>query len=146
MHAPHPLPPPSPAPLQVTFVGVNQLDLIQARGGYKLPEGASETLGLEVSGTVVQVGKECQKGFADGDEVIALLQGGGYAEFVSVDERTVMPAVPELSQAENAGECACDWCVWRESCPVALLCCVLPASYLNLPPTRPHTHTLDTHT
>ena len=56
-------------------MGINRLDLIQARGGYKLPEGAPETLGLEVSGTVVETGTACQKGFADGDEVIALLNG-----------------------------------------------------------------------
>jgi len=103
---PAPLPPPLPALhqilIRVTFVGINQLDLIQARGGYKLPPGASDVLGLEVSGTVVQAGPDCRKGFADGDEVMALLSAGGYAEFVAVDERTVMPAVPGLSQAENA--------------------------------------------
>jgi len=72
------------------------------RGGYKVPDGASNVLGLEVSGTVVQVGKRCSKGFQEGDDVMALLTGGGYAEFVSADERCVMPSVTGLSQAENA--------------------------------------------
>ena len=99
---PMPAPGPQDILIRVNFAGVNQLDLIQARGGYKLPPGASETLGLEISGTVIQVGIKCQKGFVEGDDVIALLTSGGYGEFVSCDERTVMPAVSGLSQAENA--------------------------------------------
>jgi NADPH:quinone reductase-like Zn-dependent oxidoreductase len=88
--------------IRVNCAGINQLDLLQLRGGYRLPDGASETLGLEVSGTVVAVGKHCGKGFTEGDEVMALLTGGGYAEFVSADERCVMPCVQGLSHAECA--------------------------------------------
>ena len=74
--------------IRVSCAGINQLDLMQLRGGCKVPEGVSEVPGLEVSGTVVQVGKRCSKGFREGDDVMALLPGGGYAEFVSADLRS----------------------------------------------------------
>ena len=90
--------------IRVSHCGINHLDLIQADRGknYKLPIGAPETLGLEVAGVILTVGEKCTRGFRVGDNVIALLSGGGYAEFAAVDERCVFPALPHLSGAENA--------------------------------------------
>lgn len=83
--------------IKVACVGVNRLDLIQASGNYKVPEGVSEVLGLEVSGLVITVGNSCTKGFKEGDTVFALLSGGGYAEIAAVNENLCFPAIPTLS-------------------------------------------------
>ncbi|MDE2464950.1 MAG: zinc-binding dehydrogenase, partial [Alphaproteobacteria bacterium] len=69
--------------VKVAAAGVNRADLVQARGAYPPPPGASKILGLEVSGTIVQLGPEVQ-GWRVGEEVCALLAGGGYAEFAVV--------------------------------------------------------------
>ena len=88
--------------IKVSCAGVNRLDLIQADGNFTVPEGTSSVLGLEVSGIVLSVGSECTRGFKERDEVFALLQGGGYAEMVAVDERFVFPAIKSLSLSQNA--------------------------------------------
>lgn len=80
--------------------GVNRADIFQAEGSYSPPEGASEILGLEVSGEIVETGQEV-KTHSVGDKVCALLQGGGYAEYVSVPEWRVLP-VPEGVDMEAA--------------------------------------------
>ena len=91
------VPTPSPGPgevlLRVTAAGVNRADLGQRAGVYPPPAGASEILGMEVSGTVVGLGQGVT-GVAEGDEVCALLSGGGYAEHVVVDAGLLLP-VPE---------------------------------------------------
>lgn len=79
--------------LRVTAAGVNRADLGQRAGVYPPPAGASEILGMEVSGTVVGLGQGVT-GVAEGDEVCALLSGGGYAEHVVVDAGLLLP-VPE---------------------------------------------------
>ncbi|MCJ1704658.1 MULTISPECIES: NAD(P)H-quinone oxidoreductase [unclassified Rathayibacter] len=88
---------PSPGPgevlLRVTAAGVNRADLGQRAGVYPPPAGASEILGMEVSGTVVGLGEGVTT-VAQGDEVCALLSGGGYAEHVVVDAGLLLP-VPE---------------------------------------------------
>src|ERR1700754_2120524 len=70
---------------QVSAAGVNRADLLQAAGKYPPPPGASEILGLEVSGTVAEVGEQVD-GWHIGQTVCALLAGGGYAESVAVPE------------------------------------------------------------
>ncbi|TQM33491.1 NAD(P)H-quinone oxidoreductase [Nocardia bhagyanarayanae] len=89
--------PPAPGPgevaIDVVAAGVNRADVMQRYGLYPPPPGASEILGLEVSGFVAEVGA----GVADwrpGDAVCALLAGGGYAERVNVPATQVLP-VPE---------------------------------------------------
>ena len=67
----------------VAAAGVNRADLMQRQGFYDPPPGASPYPGLEVSGTVAAVGEQVE-GWAVGDEVCALLSGGGYAEQVAV--------------------------------------------------------------
>ena len=97
--------------VKVSAAGVNRADLLQAAGKYPPPPGASEILGLEVSGTIAEVGERVDR-WAIGQPVCALLAGGGYAEFVAVPEGQVMP-VPdtvELHHAAALPEVACT--VW----------------------------------
>ena len=76
--------------IRVSTAGVNRADLLQAAGNYPPPPGASQTLGLEVSGTVAEVGDGVTQ-WAVGQHVCALLAGGGYAELVAVPAGQVMP-------------------------------------------------------
>ena len=66
--------------LKVAAAGINRPDVMQRKGMYPPPPGAPETLGLEVAGTVVALG-ESVSGLNIGDEVCALVAGGGYAEY-----------------------------------------------------------------
>jgi putative PIG3 family NAD(P)H quinone oxidoreductase len=69
--------------VQVVAAGVNRADVLQRRGFYPPPPGASEVLGLEVSGRVAEVGADVD-GWQVGEACLALLAGGGYAEYVAV--------------------------------------------------------------
>ncbi|ETO01459.1 hypothetical protein RFI_35980 [Reticulomyxa filosa] len=73
--------------------GVNRADLMQAAGKYPPPPGASEIIGLEISGVIVRVHKDCthKEALKVGTKVMALLSGGGYAQYVSVHESCVVP-------------------------------------------------------
>jgi putative PIG3 family NAD(P)H quinone oxidoreductase len=88
------VPDPEPAPgevrIRVAAAGVNRADVMQRLGHYPPPPGAPEYPGLEVSGTVDSLGDEVT-GWAVGDEVCALLSGGGYAELVCVPAGQVLP-------------------------------------------------------
>src|SRR5689334_15408831 len=79
--------------VKITAAGINRADLLQAAGNYPPPPGASEILGLEVSGTVAAVGEGVGE-MQIGQPICALLSGGGYAEFVAVPAGQVMP-VPD---------------------------------------------------
>lgn len=79
--------------VEVAAAGVNGPDLMQRKGLYPAPAGASDLPGLEVSGRVAAVGGGVANWRA-GDELCALTNGGGYAEFVAVDARHCLP-VPE---------------------------------------------------
>ena len=105
----------APAPgeilIEVRAAGVNRADLLQAAGKYPPPPGASEVLGMEVSGVVAALGAGVD-GWAVGQEVCALLAGGGYAEYVNVPAGQVMP-IPhgvDLIDAAALPEVACT--VW----------------------------------
>ncbi len=76
--------------LRVVAAGVNRADLLQRQGHYPPPKGESDIIGLEVSGRVERVG-EGVEGWEVGDPCVALLAGGGYAEFVAVDAGQVIP-------------------------------------------------------
>ncbi|OBB40354.1 NAD(P)H-quinone oxidoreductase [Mycobacterium sp. 852002-51961_SCH5331710] len=97
--------------IKVASAGINRADLLQAAGKYPPPPGASEILGLEVSGTVAAVGDQVSD-WAVGQQVCALLAGGGYAEFVVVPAGQVMTIPESVSLHEAAGlpEVACT--VW----------------------------------
>jgi len=89
----HPVQLPVPAPrtgeilIRVRAAGVNRPDLLQRSGNYPPPPGAPDTLGLEVAGEVAQAAGR----WREGDRVCALLGGGGYAEYATVDARHALP-------------------------------------------------------
>ena len=87
--------------IKVSFAGVNRPDILQRQGNYKVPEDASDLPGLEVSGIVVEKKGSSVK-FNVGDKVCALCHGGGYAEYVAVDEGHCMPLPKCYSMAEAA--------------------------------------------
>jgi putative PIG3 family NAD(P)H quinone oxidoreductase len=86
--------------IRVAAAGVNRADVMQRKGFYPPPPGAPEYPGLEVSGTVEALG-EGVDGWRVGDEVCALLAGGGYAEHVCVAAGQVLP-VPSGVSLEDA--------------------------------------------
>ena len=92
---------PAEVRIRVAATAVNRADLAQRAGGYPPPAGASDILGLECAGEVVEVGEEVQRVKA-GDRVCALLSGGGYAEEVVVPAGLVLPIPGDLSFAEAA--------------------------------------------
>jgi putative PIG3 family NAD(P)H quinone oxidoreductase len=87
---PDPEPGPGEVVLDVAATAVNRADLAQRQGFYPPPEGASEILGLECSGTVGELGQGVE-GVTVGQQVCALLAGGGYATKVAVPVGQVMP-------------------------------------------------------
>ncbi|MFI0424300.1 NAD(P)H-quinone oxidoreductase [Spongiactinospora sp. 9N601] len=108
---PDPRPGPGEVLVEVAASAVNRADLLQRKGFYDPPPGASPYPGLECSGIVAEVGPGVE-GYAPGDEVCALLAGGGYAERVAVPWQQLMP-VPEgvsLTDAAALPEVACT--VW----------------------------------
>jgi putative PIG3 family NAD(P)H quinone oxidoreductase len=118
------LPDPEPAAgevvVDVVSTAVNRADLLQRRGFYPPPPGASDVLGLECAGRVRSVGADVT-GWSVGDEVCALLAGGGYAEQVAVPAGQLMrvPAGVPLSVAGALPEVACT--VWSNVFMVAQL-------------------------
>jgi putative PIG3 family NAD(P)H quinone oxidoreductase len=99
-------PTPSVAPDEVLIAvvasGVNRADLLQRQGFYPPPPGISEVIGLEVSGTIAAVGANVT-GWQLGQPCVALLAGGGYAEYVNVPAGQVMPAPPGVELVSAAG-------------------------------------------
>ncbi|NYI44557.1 putative PIG3 family NAD(P)H quinone oxidoreductase [Nocardioides aromaticivorans] len=117
---PDPVPGPGEVLIEVAATAVNRADLLQRQGFYPPPPGASDVIGLECSGTVAAVG-EGVTAWAVGDQVCALLAGGGYASLVVVPEGQVMP-VPDgvdLVTAAALPEVACT--VWSNVFMVAAL-------------------------
>ncbi|CAI5476924.1 unnamed protein product [Closterium sp. Yama58-4] len=97
--------------IRVAATALNRADIMQRLGSYPPPKGASPILGLECSGTVESVGSHVTR-WKVGDQVCALLAGGGYAEYVSVPESQILP-VPDgvpLVDAAALPEAACT--VW----------------------------------
>ena len=97
---PDPEPGPGEVRVRVAAAGVNRADVQQRKGFYPPPPGASQYPGLEVSGTVDAVGTDVTQ-WAVGDQVCALLSGGGYAELVCVPAGQVLP-VPSGVRLEDA--------------------------------------------
>ena len=115
---PDPVAGPGEVVIDVAASAVNRADLLQRQGFYPPPPGASEILGLECSGTVATVGDGVD-GWRVGDEVCALLAGGGYAEKVAVPAAQCMP-VPhgvDLVTAAALPEVACT--VWSNVVQIA---------------------------
>ena len=97
---------PQPAPhevlIKIAAAGVNGPDIVQRRGLYPPPESASDLLGLEVSGVIADVGAEV-KDWRVGDAVVALTNGGGYAEYVAVHAGHVLPLPKGVDLVDGAG-------------------------------------------
>ncbi len=96
--APDPQPNPGELLVKVHAAGVNRADLLQRRGGYPVPPGASPILGLEVAGEVVQGVDEWDVG----DRVMAVITGGGYAEYATVPAGVAMRIPEKISYQEAA--------------------------------------------
>lgn len=97
--------------IKVAAAGVNGPDLKQRAGNYPPPKGASDLIGLEVSGHIEKVGNGVL-GFAVGDAVCALTNGGGYAEYVTVPAGQVLPIPTSVDLIDAAGLCETFFTVW----------------------------------
>ena len=97
---------PTPTPqadevlIEIHAAALNRADLMQRAGQYPPPPGWPEWMGLEVAGTIAQAPPPSR--FKPGDQVCALLGGGGYAEYVAVPTDMVLPVPPGLSMAQAA--------------------------------------------
>jgi len=98
---PVPAPKPGEVLIRVAAAGVNGPDLMQRKGLYPAPAGASDLPGLEVAGEIVALGNEVKR-WKTGDRVAALANGGGYAEYCAVDARHCLP-VPKGIALRDAG-------------------------------------------
>jgi putative PIG3 family NAD(P)H quinone oxidoreductase len=106
--------------IDVAASAVNRADMLQRQGFYNPPPGASPYPGLECSGVIAEVGSDVE-GFKPGDQVCALLTGGGYAEKVAVPWQQVMrvPDGVDLTEAAGLPEVACT--VWSNVFMIARL-------------------------
>ncbi len=87
--------------IEIHAAALNRADLLQREGKYPSPKGCPPWMGLEVAGIVIDCGKDVTR-WKVGDKVCALLGGGGYAEYVAVDQGMVMPIPKGLSFEEAA--------------------------------------------
>ncbi|QSB14396.1 NAD(P)H-quinone oxidoreductase [Natronosporangium hydrolyticum] len=117
---PDPVPGPGEVLIEVAASAVNRADLLQRAGHYPPPAGAPPYLGLECAGVVAEVGAG-GTGVQPGDEVCALLAGGGYAQRVAVPAELVLPAPAGVPVADAAAlpEVACT--VWSNVVDLARL-------------------------
>ena len=90
--------------VKIEAAALNRADLMQREGDYPPPPGCPEWMGLEIAGTITEVGPEAAKksGWKVGDKVCALLGGGGYAEYVNVKYDMLMPVPENCSMIEAA--------------------------------------------
>ncbi|MEC8052735.1 MAG: NAD(P)H-quinone oxidoreductase [Myxococcota bacterium] len=98
---------PNPGPdevlIEIHFAGLNRADLLQAKGLYPPPPGASDALGLECSGIVVEAGEDVADDLPINTRVMALLAGGGYATHALVPAEQVVMLTKHLGLVEGAG-------------------------------------------
>ena len=101
-----PIPEPKPGEvlIKVHAAGINRPDIMQRKGLYPPPEGASDILGLEVAGTIVALGSNTVD-VSTGDRVCALVTGGGYAEYCTAPAQLCLP-IPESLSFIQAGALA----------------------------------------
>jgi NADPH:quinone reductase len=97
--------------IKVAAAGVNRPDILQRQGGYPPPAGAPLTPGLEVAGEVVALGQGVQR-YRVGDQVCALVPGGGYAEYCVAAEDNCLPIPQGMSLIEAAGLPETYFTVW----------------------------------
>jgi len=90
--------------VKIEAAALNRADLMQREGDYPPPAGCPEWMGLEIAGTIIEVGEEAAKksDWKVGDKVCALLGGGGYAQYVNVKYDMLMPVPENCSMVEAA--------------------------------------------
>jgi len=90
--------------VKIEYAALNRADLLQREGNYPPPPGCPDWMGLEISGTIVELGEEAQakSNYKVGDKVCALLGGGGYAEYANIRYDMLMPVPENCSMAEAA--------------------------------------------
>ena len=108
---PVPVPAVNEVLIEVVAAGVNRPDVLQRKGGYPPPPGASDIPGLEVAGTIVAAGAGVNER-RPGDRVCALVTGGGYAEYVSAPAPQCLPIPRGLTLIEAAGLPETFFTVW----------------------------------
>ena len=108
---PTPAPGPRDVLIAVAAAGVNRPDLMQRQGKYAPPPGASDIPGLEVAGRVVARGKDVEE-WKEGDEVCALVAGGGYAEYCAAPAPQCLPAPKGLDFVQAAALPETVFTVW----------------------------------
>ncbi|WP_226502054.1 NAD(P)H-quinone oxidoreductase [Pseudomonas sp. MWU16-30317] len=108
---PMPLPRADEVLIRIAAAGVNRPDLMQ-RNGMPLPPGVTDVLGLEAAGTVVAVGSAVSD-FVPGDRVMALLNGGGYAQYCVALAGHCLPVPAELALEDAAGVPEAAFTVWH---------------------------------
>jgi NADPH2:quinone reductase len=109
-----PVPPPGQHEVlvKVAAAGVNRPDVMQRRGLYPPPPGATDIPGLEIAGEVVALGPKVER-WKIGDKVMGLVIGGGYAQFCPLHERHALPIPPTLSLIEAAALPETTFTVWH---------------------------------
>ena len=99
---PSPRPGPGEIGIDVVAAGINRADLLQRQGHYPPPPGASDVIGLEISGHIADLG-DGVTGWAVGDPCVALLAGGGYASYAVAPAGQVVPPPPGVDLVAAAG-------------------------------------------
>jgi NADPH2:quinone reductase len=109
-----PVPPPGQHEVlvKVAAAGVNRPDVMQRKGLYPPPPGATDIPGLEIAGEVVALGPKVER-WKIGDKVMGLVIGGGYAQFCPLHERHALPIPPTLSLIEAAALPETTFTVWH---------------------------------
>jgi len=108
---PVPQPGPGEVLVKVSAAGVNGPDIMQRQGLYPAPPGASDLLGLEISGEVIALGEGTTR-WRVGDRVCALTKGGAYAEYCAVDGRHCLPIPDGVGEVDAAGLPETFFTVW----------------------------------
>jgi putative PIG3 family NAD(P)H quinone oxidoreductase len=108
---PRPVPGPGEVLIKVKAAGLNRADLAQAMGRYPPPPGTPETLGMEVSGEIVERGLGVKE-LRLGQNVCALMAGGGYAEYALASVRCVLPIPENVDLASAAALPEVHFTVW----------------------------------
>ena len=103
-NVPDPVCGPEDCLVKIEAAALNRADLMQREGDYPPPPGCPEWMGLEIAGTITEVGAEAaaKSNWQVGDKVCALLGGGGYAEYVNVKYDMLMPVPENCSMTEAA--------------------------------------------
>jgi len=117
---PKPIPKPGEVLIKVAAAGLNRADIVQAQGKYPPPPGAPQTLGMEVSGTIAQIGPQTRAP-ALGESVCALIAGGGYAEYALAPIECLLPLPKGVDLVNAAGLAEVYFTVWTNLIDTARL-------------------------